>query len=274
MHHVEETAMTTTVQSFTTIATRRLPRDTLRRSSLAAGVFYLITFVSIPTLSLYRAARNPNFILGSGPDAPVLVGGILELIVALAGIGTAVALYPVIRRQNQSLALGFVGLRVLEAATIFTGVTSILSVVDLRKAGGGTGALDTARALIALHDWIFLLGQGTLPAVNALLLGTLMYRSGLVPRLLPIIGLVGAPILLASVAAKYFGLYDELSGWSLVGALPIAVWEFSLGIYLTFKGFRPSRITADLTEAGATTSPRSRIRASETAAAQGNRVIP
>ncbi|MET3808298.1 hypothetical protein ABIB25_005327 [Nakamurella sp. UYEF19] len=244
--------MTTTATAVTTPLTPRLPMSKLRRSSLAAGVLYLITFVSIPTLSLYRAARDPNFVLGSGPDSPVLVGGILELIVALAGIGTAVALYPVMKRQNQSLALGFVATRTLEAATIFAGVTSVLSVVSLRRAGAGTGAVDTARGLIAQHDWIFLLGQASLPAVNALLLGTLMYRSGLVPRILPIIGLIGAPILLASVTAKYFGLYTELSGWSLLGALPIAAWEFSLGVYLTFRGFRPSQITADAIASGDT----------------------
>jgi hypothetical protein len=239
---------TEAVHARKTNPSKREPMDTPRRHSLAAGVFYLITFVSIPTLGLYRSARDPNFILGAGPDTPVLVGGILEMMVALAGIGTAVALYPVLKRQNHSLAMGFVASRTLEAATIFTGLVSLLSVVTLRKAGAGTGALDTARGLIAQHDWMFTLGQGMLPAVNGLLLGTLMYRSRLVPRVLPVIGLVGAPILLASVVAKYFGLYDELSVWSGIGAAPIAVWEFSLGIYLTFKGFKPSPITAALSE--------------------------
>ncbi len=223
----------------------------LRKTSLAAGMLYLITFVSIPTLALYKAARKPDYILGTGPDSQVLIGGILEIIVALAGIGTAVALYPVLKRQNRSLALGFVGIRVLEAATIFSGVVTLLSVVTLRQTGAGVGAVDTARGLIALHDWTFTLGQGLLPGVNDLLLGILLYKSGLVPQALALIGLIGGPIVMGSVVAKYVGLYDELSAWSLLGAVPVAVFEFSLGVYLVVKGFKPCRITADMTASGA-----------------------
>jgi hypothetical protein len=80
--------------------------DPLRRTALAAGVLYLLTFVSIPTLALYGAVHDQNYILGPGPDTAVLVGGISEIIVALAGIGTAVALYPVLKRQNEGVALG------------------------------------------------------------------------------------------------------------------------------------------------------------------------
>ena len=111
----------------------------LRKTALVAGVFYLLTFVSIPTLFLYGPVRGPNYILGPGPDTAVIIGGVLEIIVALAGIGTAVTLYPVVKRQNEGVALGFVGSRVLEAATIFAGVACLLSVVTLRQAGAGAG---------------------------------------------------------------------------------------------------------------------------------------
>jgi Domain of unknown function (DUF4386) len=241
--------MSTTVHLPKATAAKRVPMTSLRKTALAAGVLYLFTFVSIPTIALYGAVRKPEYILGAGPDTQVLIGGILEIIVALTAIGTAVVLYPVLKRQNQSLALGFVGTRVLEAATIFSGVVTLLSVVTLRQTGAGIGALDTARGLIAQHDWTFTLGQGLLPAVNDLLLGILLYKSGLVPRVLPLIALVGAPILIASVIAKYFGIYDELSAWSALGALPVAVFELSLGIYLVAKGFRPCRITAEMTAA-------------------------
>ena len=185
-----------------TTATKRVPMDSLRKTALVAGVLYLITFVSIPTLALYGPVRNdPNYIVGPGPDTPSSVGGVLEIIVALAGIGTAVALYPVVKRQNEGVALGFVGARVLEAAAIFAGVVSLLSVVTLRQAGAGADALVTGQALVALYDWTFLLGQGLMPAVNALLLGSLLYRSRLVPRILPSLGLIGAPLLLASDVA-------------------------------------------------------------------------
>jgi Domain of unknown function (DUF4386) len=222
--------------------------DSLRKTALVAGALYLITFVSIPTLALYDSVLNdPNFILGPGPDTPVLFGGVLEIIVALAGIGTAVALYPVVKRQNEGVALGFVGARVLEAATIFAGVVILLSVVTLRKAGAGADALVAGQALVALYNWTFHLGQSLLPVVNALLLGYLLYRSRLVPRVLPLLGFIGALLLLASDIAVLFGLWERVSGLSAIAALPIALWEFSLGIWLVVKGFKPSPITAEMT---------------------------
>ena len=156
-------------------------------------MLYLLTFVSIPTLALYDPVHDPNYILGPGPDTAVLVGGILEIIVALAGIGTAVVLYPVLKRQNEAAALGLVGSRVLEAAGIFAGVACLLSIVSLRQAGAGADALVTGQTLAVLYDRIFLLSQSLMPAVNDLLLGFLLYQSRLVPRALPLIGFVGAP---------------------------------------------------------------------------------
>ncbi len=211
-----------------------------RKTALFAGLFYLISFVSIPTLFLYNSVRGANYILGSGPDTSVFVGGTLELIVALAGIGTAVALYPVVKRQNEGMALGFVGVRTVEAAMIFVGVFSLLTVVGLRRAGAGTGALATGHALIGMHDWTFVLGQSLFPAVSAILLGTLLYQSRLVPRILPVIGFIGAPLLVASSVATLFGVNHYGSGISGVAGLPVAVWEFSLGAYLVIKGFRPA----------------------------------
>jgi hypothetical protein len=231
-----------------TSAKRRVPMTSLRKTALIAGVVYLITFISIPTLALYGPVRDdPIYILGPGPDTSALIGAALEIVVALACIGTAVVLYPVVKRQNEAAAMGFVGARVLEAATIFAGVASLLSVVTLRQAGAGADALVTGQALVALHDWTTLLGQGFLPAVNALLLGSLLYRSRLVPRIIPLLGLVGAPLIIASVTATMFGLKDQLSTLSGLAVLPIALWEFSLGVYLVVKGFKPSPVTAGMT---------------------------
>ena len=213
-----------------------------RRTALVAGALYLLTFVSIPTLSLYSSVRDPNFIVGAGPDTGVFVGGILELIVALACIGTAVALYPVVKRQNEGVALGFVGTRILEAGTIFVGVACLLSVVTLREAGAGPAALVTGQALVAMYDRMFLVGQSFLPAVNALLLGSLLYQSRLVPRVLPIIGFIGAPLLVASDIAVLFDLVGRTAPPVALAAIPIALWEFSLGVWLVVKGFRPSPI--------------------------------
>jgi hypothetical protein len=231
----------------------------LRKTALVAGVLYVLTFVSIPTLALYGPVYAAGYITGPGPDTAVIVGGILEVIVALAGIGTAVALYPVVKRQNQGLALGFVGSRTLEAAAIFVGVASLLTVVALRQAGAGADAAVTGQALVAFYDSIFRLGQGFLPAVNALLLGSLLYRSRLVPRGLPLLGFVGAALLVTSDAGIMFGLWGQLSVVSAIATVPIAVWEFSLGVYLIVKGFKPSPIIAGSTAAGATPAHRDAV---------------
>jgi hypothetical protein len=218
----------------------------LRKTALVAGLLYLLTFVSIPTLALYGSVHDPNYILGPGPDTAVLVGGVLEVIVALAGIGTAVVLYPVLKRQNEGAALGLVGSRVLEAAGILAGVACLLSIVSLRQTGAGTGALATGQTLAVLYDRIFLLSQSLMPVVNDLLLGFLLYQSRLVPRVLPLLAFIGAPLLLASDLAVLFGLVDRVSALPGIAALPVALFEFSLGVYLTVKGFKPSPITADM----------------------------
>jgi hypothetical protein len=220
------------------------PVKPTRKIALVAGVLYLLTFVSIPTLALYGPVHEPNYIVGPGPDTPVLIGVVLELIVALANIGTAVALYPVVKRQNEGVALGFVGARILESATIFAGIACLLSVVALRQAGAGADALVTGRALVALYDKTFVLGQNLMPAVNALLLGSLMYQSRLVPRILPLMGFIGAPLLIAAQTAVVFGLIGRVSPLVAIAALPIALWEFSLGIWLVAKGFNPSAIVS------------------------------
>jgi hypothetical protein len=222
--------------------------DSLRKTALVAGVLYVITFVSIPTLVLYGPVLgDPNYIVGPGPDTAVIIGAILEVIVALAGVGTAVALYPVVKRQNEGVALGFVGSRTLEGAAIVAGVVSLLSLVTLRQAGAGANAAATGQALVAQYNWFFLLGQSLMPVLNALLLGSLLYRSRLVPRVLPVLAFIGAALLLVSDVAVLFGVWDRISAPSGLLAIPIALWEFSLGIYLIVKGFRPSPITAGMT---------------------------
>jgi hypothetical protein len=216
----------------------------LRKYSLAAGLFYLLTFVSISTLALYRSVRSPDFVTGPGPDAPVIVGVLLEMIVALAGIGTAVALYPVVRRQGEARAVGLVASRVLEAATIYVGIVSLMSIVTLRRAGAGTTALVAGQSLAAQYQWTFFFAQSFIPAVNGVLLGSLLYQSRLVPRWLPILGLIGAVLLVASWVAILVGVIGAVSPVAAVAALPIAVWEFSLGVYLTFRGFKAVPLTA------------------------------
>src|SRR4249919_3398841 len=245
--------MTTTMHA---TATKPAGMTSLRKTALVAGIFYLITFISIPTLALYGPVKNHrDWILNSGTHTGVLVGCFLEVIVALAGIGTAVTLYPVVKRQNEGVALGFVTARLLEAAMIFTGVLSLLSLVTLRHdLGGAAGAnaaalVTTGASHVAVYNWTMLLGQTLMPCINALLLGSLMYRSRLVPRIIPIVGLIGAPLLIAAVIATLFGGTGHVSAFQAIATLPVAAWEFSVGLWLVVKGFRPCPITAEVTAA-------------------------
>jgi hypothetical protein len=231
--------------------TTRTPMSPMRKAALIAGIAYIATFVfSIPVkFGLWADALDkPDFVLGAGSDAGVPLGAAFEVLTALGGVVTAVALYAVARRHSERAALGFVTTRVLEAAVIFVGVLSILTVYTLRQDAVGTAAADTGalltagHALVGIHDWTFLLGPGLMAALNALLIGSVMYRSGLVPRWIPTLGLIGAPLLLASGIATLFGAWDQISGPAVLFALPIAVWEFSFGVYMTVKGFKPSTV--------------------------------
>jgi len=181
--------------------------DPTRKATFAAGLFYIATFVfSIPAVALYGGVLDDaNFVLGAGSDQGVLWGGLFEVVTALTGIGTAVALFPVLRRYSAGRAVGFVASRTLEAAMIFSGVVAILAVYTLRQdnAGADAGVLTTtADALVAVKDWTFLLGPGVMPAISALLFATIVYRSRLAPQWIPTLGLIGAPLLLASSTAS------------------------------------------------------------------------
>ena len=215
--------------------------DRNRKLTLAAGLFYIGTFVfSIPALGLYAGVLDdPNWVLGAGSDRGVLWGGLIEILTGLTGIGTALAVYPIIKRHAPGRAVGFVASRTLEAAMIFAGVLAVLTVYTMRQHGGDPDTLTTtADAFVAFKDWTFLLGPGLSASINALCFATVLRRTGLVPRWMPTLGLIGAPLLALSSTSTLFGGWEQTSSAGLVFALPIATWELSVGIYMTVKGFR------------------------------------
>ncbi len=242
-------APSTTTGSSSTAAPRA---DRTRGNSRAAGIFYILTFAaSIPALLLLDPVLNdPGYILGAGHDTQVLLACLLDVVTALTGIGSAVAVFPVVKRVNESMALGFVMSRMVEAAVILIGVVALLSVVVLRQDIAGTASADTAsltttgHALVTARDWTFLLGPGFMACLNAVLFGTLLYRSRLVPRIIPTIGLVGAPVLLAANLLTFFGQTTQTGSLTMLATLPIATWELSVGFYLAFRGFRPAAVAA------------------------------
>jgi len=214
------------------------------KTSMMAGGFYLLTFISIPTLSLYAPLREANFLQNVGSSNGIVLGTVLEMFMALACIATAVVFYPVLKKQNQVLALGFVASRILEASLIFTGVGILLTALSLQKEGLSLSASHLVHTLVNLYDRIFLISQSFLPVVNGLLLGTLLVKSRLVPRWLPIIGILGAFLLLLGDGLVIFGTIGQHDPLTALFAVPIAFWEFSLGIYLLSSGiYRYSKPT-------------------------------
>jgi Domain of unknown function (DUF4386) len=243
--------------------------DPMRRTARTAGVLYLLTFVSIPSLALYRPLKDhADFVLGAGSSTGVMWGALSEVIVGLAGISTAVVLFPVLKRQNETAALGLVTARLLETTLIFVSVASLLTVVTLHNDVAGTAGADpaslvtTGHTLVAFYNWTFLLSQSLMPVIVDLLLGYLLYRSGLVPRILPIIAFVGAPLLLVSDVGIFFGAWDRTGLVAGLTVIPIAAFEFSLGVYLVVKGFKPTsplmtQPTADVPSPARVPAPRS-----------------
>ncbi|MBT2515433.1 DUF4386 domain-containing protein [Arthrobacter sp. ISL-30] len=220
-----------------------------RRTAVATGVFFLITEVTaIAGLALYAPVLNgADYITGSGSDARVFWGAMMEVFLAIAIVATGATLYPILKKQNAAAAMGYVCGRLLEAAVIVVGIISVLSGVTLRQDLGAAEAAGTdsttlstvGRALVAFHDWTFLMGPGLLLGANTLVLAYLMYSSGLVPRVIATLGLVGGALIFGSATAVMFGLYEQLSVWGSIAALPIFAWEVSLAVWLIAKGFRP-----------------------------------
>ncbi|GGY12930.1 DUF4386 domain-containing protein [Streptomyces anandii] len=222
-----------------------------RKLAAAAGLCYLVTHAaSIGGLVLYGPVlNNSGYVLGRGPDTRVLLGALSEVILALAIIGTAVTLFPVARRHNEALAAGYLGLRTLEASVIIVGVVSLLSVVTMRRHATHGPHPDAAllavdKALVAAHDWTFLIGPDFVCGANTVLMAYVMYRAGLVPRFIACLGLIGGPLIFASAIAVLFGAYPQISVWGSLTAIPVFAWELSLAIWLLAKGFKPSPLTA------------------------------
>ena len=175
-----------------------------RRTASLAGWLLIITFVvSIPAALVFYTPvlDDVRFIIGPGADSRVAMGALLEMILIVANVGSAVVLFPILKRQNETLALGYVTARIIESAFIAIGIVSLLATLTLRQdftagAVGDAGSFVTVgMSLVAVHDWTFLLGPGWIVGVgNGLILGYLMFTSGLVPRRMAMLGLIGGPL--------------------------------------------------------------------------------
>jgi Domain of unknown function (DUF4386) len=208
------------------------------------GVLYLVTFVtSIAALALYQPVLDDpvGYIAGAGHDNRIFFGALLELLLIIANIGTAVVIFPVVKRQNEELALGYVTARLVECTFILVGILAVLGIVTLQQEVAGAGEGSVAYTLAAIKDWTFLLGPGWVVGWgNGLILGYLMYASGLVPRKMAWLGLVGGPLIIVSGTLVMFGVDHPSGSLQGIATVPEFLWELSLGIYCTVKGFRPA----------------------------------
>ncbi len=225
-----------------------------RKIALITGVLFIITYVtSIPArLFLYAPVRTDvNYIVGAGADSQIALGALLELILIIANVGTAVVLFPILKRQNYELALGYVTARLVECTFIAAGILSVLAIVMLRQDFAGTGGGDrgsfvtVGRALFAIYEWAFALGPGFVVGVgNGLILGYMMYKSRLVPRGMAMLGLIGGPLIIATGVAVLFDVIEPDSLPQVIAVIPEFFWELSLGIYLIVKGFKPAAVAS------------------------------
>jgi len=223
----------------------------LRRTAIVAGVFFLVTEVAAIAARALRAPAvgSTDYVLGAGADSSVLLATLFEVILVFAIVGTAATLYPVIKKVSEGIALGYVLVRLLEAVAIVVGIVSVLAIVSLRQAAAGTAdaaaLVAVNEALVAIHDWTFLVGPLWFLGANSLLLAYLMYRSGLVPRAIAILGMVGGPLVIVSGTAIMFGAYQQLDPIDLGLALPVFAWEVSFALWLIIKGFNTPPLTTD-----------------------------
>jgi hypothetical protein len=220
-----------------------------RKTSLIFGLFFAGTFVfSVPALFFYDPLlHDPGYVLGGGFDTRISMGALFEILLAICNIATAIVIYPVVRRARETVALGYVASRIVESVLILSGVISLMAIVTLRAnamPGGDTGALTmAAKGLLAFHDWTFLLGpQFCAGFGNGLLLGFLMYRSGLVPPRLALIGLIGGPLAFLGGVLVLFDVMKPMSAGLVALTLLEVVWELSITLYTIFKGFRRSPV--------------------------------
>ena len=221
-----------------------------RKTALAVGVLFILTFVtSIAGVIAYGPVlSDPLYIVSAGPNTGVFLGAFLELLLIITNIGCAVVLFPLLKRQNEALALGYVTARLVECGFIAIGLLSLLTIATLQVQTTSANAatlVPIGKSLVAMHNWTFLLGPGFADGIGTgMILGWLMYRSGLVARRMALVGVVGGSLLAASGIAVLLGVIPQGSAWRGIATIPEVIWEAFLGLWLTFKGFNSSPILA------------------------------
>lgn len=221
-----------------------------RKRGMAAGVFFILAAVSaIAGVVLYDPILTGADYLAQGAAHAdqVVMGAIMELVLVVSAVGTAVTMFPLLRQYNESMALGHVCFRFLEAVIITVGIVSVLSLLTVSQSFAASAAPDMAAfeisgtLLHAVHDWTFMLGPNVMLGINTMLYSYIFYKSGLVPRPLAILGMTGAALVLSAGVMEMFGVFEQVSTWGVVLALPVAAYEMTLAVWLIVKGFNANQ---------------------------------
>ena len=222
-----------------------------RKSAMIAGVLFILADVTaILGLILYGPILDgPNYLVsGAANSNQVILGAVMELILACSIVGISITLFPYLRKFNEGMALGYVCFRLFEAVIIAVGIVSVLSLLTLSHAFVKAGASASSyyqtlgSILIATHNWTFLLGPNFMLGINTMMCGYLLYRSKLAPRFIAVMGLVGATLILIAALLEMFGIILQLTTWAAVLALPVFAYELTLAIWLIVKGFNISAV--------------------------------
>jgi hypothetical protein len=226
---------------------------TNRKSGIVVGVLFILAAVAaIIGLALYGPILlDPEYIMrGSASHTQVIWGAFLETILALSVIGISTTMYPILREHNESMAIGYVCFRLLEATLIIIGIMSLLSIVTLSRdyasaaAPNASSLLAAGKSLVAVHDWTFLFGPNVALGPSTLMMSFVLYQSKLVPRFIAVLGLIGGPLIFTSAMLVMFGLYVQTSVWGAIFALPVFAYEMTLATWLIMKGFNSSATTS------------------------------
>ena len=228
--------------------------NTSRKIAIIVGVLFILAAVTaIVGLVLYGPILNdPDYIIkGSANETQVIWGAFFEIIVALSLIGISITMFPILKKHNESLALGYVCFRLLESTIIIIGIMSILSIVTLSHefakavAPNPSSFLTASKLLVAVHDWTFLFGPNVALGPSTLMMSYILYKSKLVPRFIAVLGLIGGPLIFTSAVLVMFGVYLQISVWGAISTLPVFAYEMTLAVWLIVKGFNSSAIASE-----------------------------
>ncbi|MBT2738930.1 DUF4386 domain-containing protein [Bacillus sp. ISL-7] len=222
-----------------------------KKAAKIVGILFILAAVTaVIGLNLYNPILKDSdyLIKGSEHTNQVIMGAIMELILVISAVGTATTMFPFLRKYNETIALWHVCFRFLEAVIIMVGVISVLSLLTLSREYATASVPDIASyqasgiLLKAVHDWTFLLGPNFMLGINTMMYSYIFFKSKLVPRFIPILGMTGAALVFVAALLEMFGIIQQVSVWGAILSLPVAANEMILAVWLIVKGFNESAL--------------------------------